>query len=329
MQISKIVLYSKKGKIHKIPFKLGRVNIVSGKSQRGKSAILAVVDYCLGARKLGVPAGIIQDAVSWYGLELDFSGEKLFIARQGVAADRNVSNNWHIGYEVADFAGLRGGYGKTDLSAKISGKLGIQTTFLARSDGEYERKSATFRSGLVFSFQKQNEIANQDLFFHRQGDPQISQMIRDFLPYYLGAISEDIIAQQEQLRAKKKRLKEVERDLSRLVDIDGRRDSEASYLISEARRTGLLQAASPTPSPEANLKLLAAVEELSVSELEKPGEDVIHELSEKIAAAQAIRSDVKKEIEALEAFGEDQALYSDGVNEQRRRLQAINHRGWL
>lgn len=48
MQIRRIVLYSHEGRVQQVPFKLGQVNIVSGRSGKGKSALLAIIDYCLG-----------------------------------------------------------------------------------------------------------------------------------------------------------------------------------------------------------------------------------------------------------------------------------------
>jgi chromosome segregation ATPase len=47
-QIAAIVLYSFHGETRIIPFKLGSVNVITGKSETGKSALADIVDYCLG-----------------------------------------------------------------------------------------------------------------------------------------------------------------------------------------------------------------------------------------------------------------------------------------
>lgn len=324
MQISKIILYGKKGQMRELSFRLGSVNIVSGRSQRGKSAILAVIDYCLGSKKLNVPAGIIQNSVSWYALELDFHGDKLFIARPSADPGKGAPNVWHIGREVVEADSLEPLYGRDDLLARVSGRLGVSTTVLPRSGGELEKKHVTFRSGLIFSFQKQNEIANQDLFFHRQSEAAIAQVIRDYLPYYLGAVSESIIAQQEELRFAKKRLRELERELARVVDAGAQRDKEASYLLTESQRVGLAPPDVGNLTFDKTIPVLAMAEEISLAEPSGSGSDRMAMTTTLLIKAQEDRADLKQQIEALEAFGKDQDIFSESVNEQRRRLKSLH-----
>lgn len=317
MQISGIVLYSNDGEKHHLPFDIGRVNIVTGRSARGKSAILAVVDYCLGARRLGVPAGAIQNSVSWYGLAIQLSGEYLFLARPG-----DGKGVWHIGREIVDFGKLDARYSREDLLSKISSLLGIQTTMVARADGRFERRAVTARSSLIYCFQKQNEIANQDLFFHRQSEPGVSQSIRDFLPYYLGAVSERVIEQQLRLKEKKKRLKEIDLLVGRMESVESRRDEEASYLIAEAERVGALEKGRQVDSPAQTIDVLLEAEGKARA-VPKDLTQPISEIHEKIENAQLQRIDVRREIEALSAFSGDQDLYASGVNEQKLRLKSI------
>jgi len=326
MQICRIVLYSRKGETRELPFKLGRVNIISGPSERGKSAILAIIDYCLGSQRLGVPAGIIQDAVSWYALELDFDGERMFLARQGTEGGRQSGALWHIqfceiGPQTPEMRNFSPSYTKDDLVTKISGKLGMGAIFIPRKDGKVEKRQISFRSGLLYSFQKQNEVANPDLFFHRQGETGIAQQIRDTLPYYLGAISEDIIARQEELKTKRKHLREVEQRLDRMTTSQGDiGDEDADLLIAEARRTGLLSES----ESGAVLEQLQRAEVVANKMIINPGIDVLEKLRKKIFDLQEERLDISREIEALKSFHDDQSLVEIGVNEQKRRLPSIH-----
>ena len=329
MQIRRIVLYNHVGRIRELPFKPGRVNILSGPSERGKSAILAVVDYCLGAKRLGVPAGVIQDTVKWYGLELDFQGEPLFVARPGVSAARRASPSWHIGRgrdgDPPGLDELSPTFSRDELLEKINTRLEIGPALLPRSDGSVDRKKLTFRSSLIYCFQKQNEIANPDLFFHRQGETGIAQTIRDTLPFYLGAISENMIALQEQLKLERRRLRDAEKRLDRMLTVGARRDEEATYLLDEARRTGLL--ADPVGdglSIEESFGLLQQADAAAVSSADRPGEDVIAAIGRELSVLQQRRNDLRKQIEAMEEFGRDQDLVESGVNEQQRRLHSLH-----
>ena len=47
IQIESIILYNHAGEVRKLDFKVGAVNIITGRSNRGKSAIIPIIEYCL------------------------------------------------------------------------------------------------------------------------------------------------------------------------------------------------------------------------------------------------------------------------------------------
>src|SRR5438876_2817803 len=59
------------------------VNVISGASRTGKSAIIPIIDYCLGADKCAIPVETIRNACSWFGVLVQTSeGQKLFARRE-------------------------------------------------------------------------------------------------------------------------------------------------------------------------------------------------------------------------------------------------------
>ena len=45
------------------------INLITGASRSGKSAIIKIVDYCLGSRTCNIPKlGPIRRSSSWYGV---------------------------------------------------------------------------------------------------------------------------------------------------------------------------------------------------------------------------------------------------------------------
>src|ERR1022692_3060545 len=84
-QINKIILWPKNPRhtIRTVEFERGRINVISGLSRTGKSAIIPIIDYCLGSRRCTIPTGIIRDKTSWFGVLVTTSeGEKLFARRE-------------------------------------------------------------------------------------------------------------------------------------------------------------------------------------------------------------------------------------------------------
>src|SRR5262245_63346158 len=84
-QIRKIVLWPRRPENNPriVEFAEGRLNIISGVSRTGKSAIIPIIDYCLGAEKCQIPVQTIRDATAWFGILIDTpEGQQLLVRRE-------------------------------------------------------------------------------------------------------------------------------------------------------------------------------------------------------------------------------------------------------
>src|SRR5437763_663229 len=81
MQIKSIILYNANGQTRTINFRLGAVNIISGRFNTGKSAILQIVEYCLGNAEFEIPDGVIHQDVAWYGVLYQVNRHEVFVAK--------------------------------------------------------------------------------------------------------------------------------------------------------------------------------------------------------------------------------------------------------
>jgi DNA repair ATPase RecN len=65
LQILKLILYSRGDEIREVAFRTGKLNIITGASKTGKSAIIDIIDYCTGRNECNVAAGVIRNRVGW------------------------------------------------------------------------------------------------------------------------------------------------------------------------------------------------------------------------------------------------------------------------
>lgn len=63
-----------------VPLKQG-VNIITGESKTGKSALVEIIDYCLCSTRCTIPKGIITDFSYLYSLVMDICDKTYIIAR--------------------------------------------------------------------------------------------------------------------------------------------------------------------------------------------------------------------------------------------------------
>ena len=83
-RISKIILWPKNESlpIREIDFKLDKINVITGDSERGKSALITIVDYCLASGKCQIPTGLIRNKTSWFGIIISIDNSELLLARK-------------------------------------------------------------------------------------------------------------------------------------------------------------------------------------------------------------------------------------------------------
>lgn len=70
--IKAIIIFNKKGEKRVVPLKQG-VNIITGESKTGKSALVEIIDYCLCSTRCTIPKGKITDFSYLYTLVMAIS----------------------------------------------------------------------------------------------------------------------------------------------------------------------------------------------------------------------------------------------------------------
>ena len=76
-----IILFDKEGSKRVVPLKEG-INIITGESKTGKSALVEIIDYCLCSSRCTVPKGIITEFAEIYAVILHVNGHSYIVARQ-------------------------------------------------------------------------------------------------------------------------------------------------------------------------------------------------------------------------------------------------------
>jgi DNA repair ATPase RecN len=80
--IRHIGLIDTKGVVHSVPLTPG-VNVITGKSSTGKSALIEIFDYCFGSSEFTVPEGVITKHGAVYFVVLRVADTNLILARNG------------------------------------------------------------------------------------------------------------------------------------------------------------------------------------------------------------------------------------------------------
>ena len=245
MQIRELVLYGYNGKVRHLPFAMGKVNIITGRSKSGKSAIGDIIDYCMGGDSCNIADGIVRDNVAWYGLLLQFDNERIFVARKNPDKGQQTTSTSYIEIgeeiEVPESCDFISNTNSSGIEKTLTQRIGISENLNTPTEGQSRLPlAANIRHALYYCFQGQDEIAAKNFLFHRQSDDFVTQAIKDTIPYFLGAINEEALALENERAVLKRRLTIERRRLEENRHLMGSGFERAVKLIGEARQVGLI-----------------------------------------------------------------------------------------
>lgn len=328
MQIMDIVVYSHDGQRRELSFNSGQVNIITGASKSGKSALVDIVDYCFGAGECRVPEGPIRRSVSWFGLRLRIDSGQAFIARRCPNASALSSEDCFV--EVGDTVNIPGAgnlrqtTNTKGLGALLTSWAGIQDNIHEPPSGQTRMSlSANVRHALAYCFQPQDEIIRRNQLFHGADDSFCAQAIKDTFPYFLGAVDDEHVRKREQIRRLRKELRAIERQLAELKALRGDGISKAAMLLAQARDAGLTEVVSNTW--EETIDALRGIEKTPIASLDTktPDGQEYSRLSDERNHLLEDQRKIRDEIALARAFERDENGFSREASEQRARLVSI------
>jgi len=331
MQINKIIIYSLKGLKRILPFEIGKVNIITGESKSGKSAIIEIINYCLASSGCDIPEGIIRDTVSYFSIYLTFNdGETAFIAREnpnikGTQASSTVCLMRNIGQELPELENINSNINIETLKEFLTRKIGISENLHIPDSLTREPLKANFKHSRFYCYQPQYLVADPYQLFYNQNKEFVPQSIKDTLPYFLGAVNEDSLLIESEITQLKKQLNRLVREKRESEKIKSEGISQAYSLIEEAKEIGILdQNIKPLSQSEA-YKFLEKVASWEYQPLEVKAENsALKGLIDR-------RNDLKIELgkisdnkKAANDYLKNSFGYSTEAKQQEIRLESIN-----
>lgn len=185
-----------------IEFKLGMVNVITGGSRSGKSAIIPIIDYCLASSECQIPIDTIRDNAAWYGVHVQSGHEQLLIARKEPNG-REPSDEFYLarGAEVSippfiDFSNQRQDSIKHLLNS-ISGVPYFKLNGSEDPRGFQERLS--FRDLMALVFQSQDVVANQNILFYKTHAYEHRERLKNWIPFIFEAETVEVLEARQRL----------------------------------------------------------------------------------------------------------------------------------
>ena len=311
LQIREIVLWPRNPNFEprRLQFQLGKVNIISGASRTGKSAVIPIIDYCLGAGTCSIPVKTIRKYCEWFGVVVATAqGDKL-LARREPGAQRSTDDMYLLEAErILDIPRRIAKNTNADavkrLLDELAGLSKLDFSGGEESTGFDGRPS--FRDLAAFTFQPQNVVANPDVLFFKANTYEHREKLRKIFPYVLGAVTPTLMAKQFELGRARQELRRKERELKDAQEVSARWLADLRAKFSEAQELGL------AAKPEQELSRGQMIERL---------EEVVARTDLTLSVSTSTISDALRELSGLEV---EEREVSRELTTLRHRLSEMN-----
>ena len=243
-QIKKLILWPKKQEygFKEIEFKLNRINIITGASRTGKSAIIPIIDYCLGSGSCYIPVKTIRDTCSWFGILISSNEKEILIARREPGMQKTTDDMFLIEGKSVEIPSqvIKN---TTRQSVKLFLDELAKLSFLdmdADTNNQFLGRPS-FRDLMAFCFQPQNIVANANTLFYKADTTEHRTKLINIFPYILGAVNPEILAKRHQISDIIRELNRKQKDLQKLKDVSEKWEIEINGWISLAQEYGIIK----------------------------------------------------------------------------------------
>lgn len=340
LKIVSIILWAKDltKEIRRLDFKLDKINVITGDSQKGKSSIIPIIDYCLGSSKCSIPVGIIREKTEWFGIVIHVKNKLILIARKEPGI--RVKSDETFYKENVVLENLPRPSAETNIEfvkTRLNEIVGLPYLNLNDEINEGSKNTRpSIRDFSAFQFQPQHIIANPYTLFYKADTNIHRERLKQIFPLVLGALDKETLYLRQQLKELEQQYKQKEREVKEFEQTTQRwlYNVKSSYI--QAKEYGLIHEAPDNElgwSTNIYIKYLSKVPQFiksRASNIQKGSTNEVVKkinelLNEELEVSRNLGS-LRQKLYKMTRLFESEKLYENSLDIQKERLQPTN---WL
>lgn len=216
------------------------LNIITGRSSTGKSAVINIFDYCMGATRNNVPHGVISNTAKIYFLVFCINDKYMVLARE---AKRNSSGFIKFEPDLLPINSFNEGYfaqeyfiALDEYIREIGSIFGLTISDMDTTDQDNLKKKKghpSVRNMMSFMLQHQNLIANNQALFYRFDDSERRERVIEEFKIFIGLVDQNYFIMMQRLDEIKTQIRRIERSIS---SFDQQLQSHIPYIDEQRER---------------------------------------------------------------------------------------------
>ena len=210
-----IGVVDKNNKIHSVEFTTG-VNIITGKSSTGKSAMIEIFDYCMGSSEFNIPSGVITDNADIYFVVLSVKDVFLVLARTEDSKKIFLKEEQQLpSIESFDKDYFKTKYFNSDFNVNLGHYFGLDINDVDEDKNTLQytgqkKGRPSIRNIIPYLLQHQNLIANKHSLFYRFDQKEKREQTIDQFKIFAGFVTQEYYILKQNLADIERKLKKLE-----------------------------------------------------------------------------------------------------------------------
>jgi hypothetical protein len=315
--IQSLHLWLRSGQKRSVTFLPNKVNVITGESHTGKTAILDIIDYCMFASKHRISESIINENVLWYGLRIHVNDKIYTLARRAPMGTSPSPEYFFSSLGEVPESVPSPNVSENVLKKQLSADFGIDQDVKIPFGGRMLQAGSrvSLRYFLLFNTISQDIITHSDQFFDKQSESRYREALPRIFDIAVGIDTVENILKREKLA-------ELERNLARLQKLSAKtqekRDqfnAQLAETVARAKGYGLI-----TDNTDADASVIAL--KRMVTERESASDLHVSAQYEEISS-QLYR--VSRKIRGLRKFASEYSNHKVTLKETADSLQPVEY----
>lgn len=326
--ILEIAFFGAEGRRRTIEFKPDQVNVITGASGTGKSALIDAIDYCLGSTNCNLPWYVRghAEAVAVHWVKDDIHmivGRNIPKAGKGTGQMFVRTGKSLTIPKIAE--ALEGGTPREYARKEIERVFGINDIEDADTTQKAEVGRATVRHVTPYLFLSGDVIVSKNTLLHDLNRSDKARDIQATLPYFLGVVDQESVLAERRLRQLEAALTRLSREEKARERSQGLLTERAMAILSQAAEVGLVEAPDPTVSDQTLIEELLRVANSEFETTRAQDGDEIGELEDERQSIVAEIAAFREQRKALKRAIREAQGYETAVSGQSHKLALVEH----
>jgi len=243
MKIEKIILWSNNDEIREIEFSVDKINVLIGHSQAGKSAMISIIDYCLGSSDCNIPINTIRNSCKCFGVVVQLNGKSVLFARQSPEGKKKNSGRMYqsvirpgaVVPKVINFDRDR-----TDVVRYINQSLFYTNLALNEKPKFIKDYIPSFRDTIGINFYAQAQLISNSLYFYKHSVPEIKKHFGYIFSYIMEIETKEELSHKRKMEDLDREIKDLSRQRDENSIILNRWEADIDEKLITAKSLGLI-----------------------------------------------------------------------------------------